>query len=170
MTMPNELQSCGWKQSFRYYPSVFLEGLRKTMNHVRQINWCPGQDSNQTVPEQKSEALLVKPISSANSCLTGTRNFSYFCMTCPLQAALRGLFFTHNVFATGSAWDKTWNEGMETSTLKALKTLKWSKDCNISAVYVEKWKSEAGQIKTTLSESVVVVSIFFKEEKFWNNL
>jgi hypothetical protein len=44
--------------------------------------------------------------------------------------------------------------------LKAYKTLKCSNDCNISAVYVEKWNSGAGQIRATLSESVVDVSIF----------
>jgi hypothetical protein len=74
-------------------------------------------------------------------------------------------FFTHNVFAIGSAWDKLCSEEMEMSTLKAFKMLKWFNDSNISAVYVEKWNSEAGQITATFSESVAHVSMFLKVDK-----
>jgi hypothetical protein len=63
----------------------------------------------------------------------------------PFICSLCNLFFQHNVFAVGSTWDRPCSEGVETSTLKAFKTLKWLNYSNISVVSVEKRNSEAGR-------------------------
>jgi hypothetical protein len=48
--MNDELERCGRKQlwpNLRYYPGIFVEGLRKTTNILSQGIWSPGQDLNQ---------------------------------------------------------------------------------------------------------------------------
>lgn len=130
-------------------------------SHVKSFS-VPGKI--RTRPSQNI-CFLFEPISWASSCLTGTSNFPSLVWNALYKLPFVIYFFTYHVFDMGSAWHNTLNEGMETSTTKSIKTLKWSNNCNISAIYVEKWHSGAGQIRATLSESVVDVSIFFKVEK-----
>jgi hypothetical protein len=43
----------------RYYPSIFLDGMRETMRNVNQNRWSPGQDLNPRPPEYKGVASLL---------------------------------------------------------------------------------------------------------------
>jgi hypothetical protein len=38
-----------------------LKGPRKIMTKFRQDSWCPGQNSNEALPEYKSEELPLGP-------------------------------------------------------------------------------------------------------------
>jgi hypothetical protein len=55
--MNDELERI-WKEAavvdLRYYPGIFLEGLRNITRDLSLDSRCPGPDSNQVLPEYKS--------------------------------------------------------------------------------------------------------------------
>jgi hypothetical protein len=60
----------------RYYPIIFLKGLRKTMNNLSQKSWCPGQDSNQAPTEYMSRVL---PLNKSVRCMQVLSTYSKIC-------------------------------------------------------------------------------------------
>jgi hypothetical protein len=58
-----------WKQrgrkwswtNLRYYPSIWLEGLRKTTKDLNNYTWSLGQDLNSRPPEYKAAVLATRP-------------------------------------------------------------------------------------------------------------
>jgi hypothetical protein len=59
-------RGCGRKQSqhaLGYYPSICLEGPRRTISNLSQDSWCSGQDLNQAGSEEL-EALSLEPTCS----------------------------------------------------------------------------------------------------------
>jgi hypothetical protein len=64
------LKGCGRKQSWpnlRYYPGIFLEGLRKTTKALSQDNRFPCQDLNSGPTEYEAGVLSTRPRRSARS-------------------------------------------------------------------------------------------------------
>jgi hypothetical protein len=57
-------EGCGLKRrwpSLRYYPSIFLEGLRKTMKNLSQDNQSQTQYLNPRPPEYEAGVLTIRP-------------------------------------------------------------------------------------------------------------
>jgi hypothetical protein len=70
--MNDELERM-WKEAgkayLRYYPSIYLKGLRKTTTNLSEYSWSPGRDLNPRPPEYRSTKtfsgwLLKKAIQS----------------------------------------------------------------------------------------------------------
>jgi hypothetical protein len=91
-------KGCGRKQSWpnlRYYPSICLEGLRKTTKYLRQGSRSPGRDLNLGSPEYEAGVLTIRPWRSYASYntqgTTHSRSFGLFCIVAivPLETADR---------------------------------------------------------------------------------
>jgi hypothetical protein len=55
-------EGCGRKQSrpnLKYYPSIYLEGLRKAIEILSHNSWPLGQDLNSGPPEYKAGVLTT---------------------------------------------------------------------------------------------------------------
>lgn len=57
MIESNELGRMGARRNLKYCPMICLEGLRKTMKHLRQDNSSFAKDSHGTHSEYMSNAL-----------------------------------------------------------------------------------------------------------------
>jgi hypothetical protein len=60
---------CGRKQlspNLKYFSSIFLEELRKTIKFLSEDSQYPGRDWNQVPPKYKSEVLPLEPICDWN--------------------------------------------------------------------------------------------------------
>jgi hypothetical protein len=54
----------GRKQSWpnvRYYPGMYLEGLRKDLKNFGQASWSPTQDLNPELPTYETGVLIIRP-------------------------------------------------------------------------------------------------------------
>jgi hypothetical protein len=49
-----------------YYPHIFLEGVRRTMDNIGKNSRRPDRDFNLVPPEYKSKALPLEPNRSAS--------------------------------------------------------------------------------------------------------
>jgi hypothetical protein len=47
------------RPNLRYYPSICMEGLRKTTKNLSQNSRCPGRDLNSWSPEYKEGVLVI---------------------------------------------------------------------------------------------------------------
>jgi hypothetical protein len=62
-------KGCGRKRSWpslRYYPSIFLQELRKTTKILSQDSWSLGRDLNPGLPEYEAGVLTTQPKRSIN--------------------------------------------------------------------------------------------------------
>jgi hypothetical protein len=56
-------KGCERKRSWpnlRYYPSICLEGPRKTVQNLSQDSWSPGRDLNPRPPEYEAGVLTTR--------------------------------------------------------------------------------------------------------------
>jgi hypothetical protein len=57
--MGKDLEGSGSDQILRYYPGIYLEGLRNTTKSDSQDCMFPGQDSNAGPPEYEAGVLTT---------------------------------------------------------------------------------------------------------------
>jgi hypothetical protein len=55
-------KGCGRKRlwpNLRYYPGIFVDGLKKTMKNLSQNSWSPGRDLNLGPLEYEAGVLTI---------------------------------------------------------------------------------------------------------------
>jgi hypothetical protein len=70
-------RGCGRKRScpnLRYYPSIYVEGLRKTTKNLSQNNLSPGRDVNSGPPKYEAGVSTTGPRRS----VTGNTNEAFY--------------------------------------------------------------------------------------------
>jgi hypothetical protein len=72
-------KGCGRSSHYlisRYYPGIFLKGLRKNTKNLIQDSWSPGRDLNPGPPEYETGVLTTQPRRSVT--LSKGRNVEFF--------------------------------------------------------------------------------------------
>jgi hypothetical protein len=101
-------RKCSWP-GLRYYPHIFLEGLRKTTIHFSQDSWSPQQATNQgpsryetgvlTTRPQFSVQRLIFPFASLHSHIqqfSDRRHYIYLLVPCRVIAITNSLPTPYN--------------------------------------------------------------------------